>query len=245
MLKRIFPLLCGLVLLCSFTVTAQQSCGTVTDYDGNSYKTVQIGSQCWMAENLRSTHYPDGVSIPEPGGKSSSPYCYPPEGYSSRVPQYGMLYNWPAVMYGQYSSDRNPSGVQGVCPNGWHLPSDAEWKQLFSYLGGQRKCVCGSLSSNIAKSLADTQLWEYTSNECSVGYKPEKNNASGFGARPAGTCSFHGIQISINGFASVASYWSCSNAHYYSIYSRSSEVLSYDPVLKDPYSCRSVRCIRN
>lgn len=60
---------------------SQQSCGSVTDYDGNTYKTVQLGSQCWMAENLKTTHYSDGKGIPT--GSSTSPnmgYWYYPDG---------------------------------------------------------------------------------------------------------------------------------------------------------------------
>ena len=50
---------------------------------------------------------------------------------------YGVLYNWPAAMAGELSSNTNPSSVHGVCPDGWHLPSDAEWTELINYLGGE------------------------------------------------------------------------------------------------------------
>ena len=101
----------------------------VTDYDGNNYSTVLIGTQCWMAENLRTTHYANGVIIPMVNstyGETTDPYCYEPNNNGSNVSTYGYLYNWHAVMHGESSSNANPSGVQGVCPTGWHVPSDAE-----------------------------------------------------------------------------------------------------------------------
>jgi uncharacterized protein (TIGR02145 family) len=115
---------------------------TVTDIDGNTYQAVQIGQQIWMAENLKVTRYADGTSIPLVedaatwGAFSSSDkaYCWHDNSVSARD-VYGGLYTWAAAMNGASSSSNNPSGVQGVCPNGWHLPSDAEWKQLEMYLG--------------------------------------------------------------------------------------------------------------
>jgi len=110
--------------------------------DGNVYHTVTIGTQIWMVENLR--YLP---SVTGPGtGSQTVPYCYV-YGYNGTVvadakatsnyTTYGVLYNWTAAMNGAASSTANPSGVQGVCPTGWHLPSDAEWTQLTTYLGGE------------------------------------------------------------------------------------------------------------
>ena len=85
----------------------------VTDADGNQYNTVVLGNQVWMAENLRTTHYADGTTIPEGeygyGHTSDTdPYWYAPaDGYN--VSQHGYLYNWPAVMHGAESSTANPS----------------------------------------------------------------------------------------------------------------------------------------
>ena len=106
----------------SFTavVDAGYSCpgaATVTDYDNNTYNTVQIGNQCWMKENLRTTHYSDGTSIPlGSSGSNTTAYCYYPDDSVSNVGTYGYLYNWPAVMGNSSSSSANPSGVQGICP---------------------------------------------------------------------------------------------------------------------------------
>ncbi|MCF8373665.1 MAG: fibrobacter succinogenes major paralogous domain-containing protein [Bacteroidales bacterium] len=116
---------------------------TVTDYDGNVYNTVSIGDQCWMKENLKATHYSDGTAIPNISDPIAwrvlgdntfeKAYCFYNNDTSS---EYGALYSWAAAMNGAYSSNTNPSGVQGVCPNGWHLPSDLEWTELTDSLGG-------------------------------------------------------------------------------------------------------------
>jgi hypothetical protein len=108
------------------------NCGTVTDVEGNVYKTVVIGTQCWMRENLRTTKYADSTSITYgesfPPSATTAYYYYP--GSPDNVPTYGLLYNWSAAMKNEGSSDTDPSGVQGVCPEGWHLPSRTEWNQI-------------------------------------------------------------------------------------------------------------------
>ena len=108
--------------------------------DGNVYRTVTIGNQVWMAENLK---YLPGVVGPE-AGSITTPYYYV-NNYNGLIVSeakalnnyntYGVLYNWPAAMAGELSSETNPSGVQGVCPDGWHLPSPAEWQELINFVG--------------------------------------------------------------------------------------------------------------
>ena len=174
-------------------------CGTctITDIDGNIYNTVQIGTQCWMKENLRTTRYADGTFILDGTGLYGDvtiPYRYYPNNNANNVPTYGYLYNWPAVMHGASSSSYNPSGVQGICPNGWHVPSDAEWIQLMEYVGFQSEYICGNSSDyicgyspkNIAKALADTTGWNNATGTCAPGNDPSSNNATGFSALPAG-----------------------------------------------------------
>jgi len=99
----------------------------VTDIDGNVYQTVIIGDQLWMAENLRVTRDASGNSITR--------YCYDNDGTNCEL--YGGLYTWNTVMNGESSSSGNPSGVQGICPDGWHVPSDAEWTELVNYVVSQ------------------------------------------------------------------------------------------------------------
>jgi len=116
--------------------------GEVTDIDGNVYPTVKLGKQEWMAENLA---YLPLVS-PSIQGSKTDPYYYV-YGYQgsdvavakqhSNYKTYGVLYNWAAAMAGAASSGSNPSNVKGICPAGWHLPSDAEWTELENYIGGR------------------------------------------------------------------------------------------------------------
>ncbi len=103
---------------------------TVTDIDGNTYNTVQIGYQCWMKENLKTTTYRNGTSIPNV--TDSAAWTILPTGayvwYDNNISMkdmYGGLYNWYAVV------DTN-----GLCPTGWHVPSNDEWTNFTDYIGG-------------------------------------------------------------------------------------------------------------
>ena len=176
----------------------------VIDYDSNVYNTVQIGNQCWMKENLRTTHYADGTAIPY--GSSSvwddtvpSYYVNP----SADTLLYGYYYSWAAFMNGAGGSESNPSEVQGVCPTGWHVPSNAEWTQLMDYVSSRSEYTCGGHSNNIAKALASTVEWDASENECTVGNDPSTNNATGFGIVPAGFPAFYAVNSS-------AYFWSSS-----------------------------------
>ena len=215
---------------------------TVTDIDGNTYNTVQIGNQCWMKENLRTTRYANGVNIPMGSIYSyTDPYRYAPDNNSSNVSTYGYLYNWSAVMHGASSSSSNPSGVQGICPNGWHVPSYAEWTQLTNYVGSQTQYQCNNSSDNIAKALASTTGWNSSSTACAVGNNLSMNNATGFSALPAG--SYIG---SYGGFGGNACFWSATEyLSSYALYSG----LGYDyayvyRVNDDRYVGYSVRCVK-
>ncbi len=176
--------------VCFTTTQHGQPCSgaaTVTDIDNNTYNTVQIGNQCWMKENLRTTRYSNGTSIALGSWTSSaSSYRYYPNNDQSNVSTYGYLYNWKAVMGNSSSSNENPSGVQGICPTGWHVPSDAEWTQLTDYVSSQSQYVCGSSNTNIAKAMASTAGWSSSTNTCAVCNDPSANNAAGFSALPAG-----------------------------------------------------------
>jgi uncharacterized protein (TIGR02145 family) len=100
-------------------------------YDGHNYTTVQIGSQCWFKENLRNDNYNDGTAIP--GSMDNATWTTTTSGAQAildadsvaNFPTYGRLYNWYAV-----------NNAAGLCPTGWHVPTDAEWDSLIDYLGG-------------------------------------------------------------------------------------------------------------
>lgn len=118
------------------------SYGTVADYDGNNYATLEIGDQTWMAENLRVTHYADGAAIPqiteesewEQMDFSTEAYCWY-DNLDENRDVYGGLYTWAAAVYASSLGDSVPAQIQGVCPDGWHLPGDQEWKNLETFLG--------------------------------------------------------------------------------------------------------------
>ncbi|UBM61382.1 fibrobacter succinogenes major paralogous domain-containing protein [Candidatus Sulfidibacterium hydrothermale] len=107
--------------------------GTVKDIDGNIYKTIKIGNQIWMAENLRVTHYNNGdlltrglirmnpTSLIDEGAYGS----YNDTNDKDSIATFGLLYNWAAI-----------SDSRGIAPKGWHIPSQDEWKTLLSTLGG-------------------------------------------------------------------------------------------------------------
>ena len=119
--------------------------GTFIDSrDGNEYNWVQIGNQVWMAENLAYLPRVNRVADGSEDAAGSYYYVYGYDGTNvtdakatDNYTTYGVLYNWTAAMDGEASSTTNPSGIQGVCPTGWHLPSDAEWIELTDYLGGE------------------------------------------------------------------------------------------------------------
>jgi uncharacterized protein (TIGR02145 family) len=163
--------------------------GTVSDIDGNTYVTVEIGDQTWMAENLRTTHYADNTAIPHVEGTSAwdaltevdPAYCWFNNSESPEE-EYGILYNWPAAMRGAASTDANPSGVQGVCPAGWHMPSDSEWKELEMYLGMSVAAAAsvGSRGTDQGGKLKETgydHWWEPNTGA---------TNETGFTALPSG-----------------------------------------------------------
>ncbi len=106
--------------LLSGLVTSMAAQDTVTDVDGNEYRTIAIGGQVWMAENLRVTRAPDGEQIVS--------YFFADD--SLRHAADGRLYTWGVAMNGA-----GHEGARGICPAGWHLPSDREWMELFGLLG--------------------------------------------------------------------------------------------------------------
>ena len=179
---------------------------TVTDFDGNVYNTVQIGNQCWMKENMRTTHFANGDSIIVNPSTfyTNTAYIVAPNGNNANVATYGYLYNWVATMHGASSSSSNPSLVQGVCPMGWHIPSDAEWDQLNDYVSSVPEYLCEGYSDFIAKSLGATFGWSISGGYCHIGNNLSANNATGFSALPAG-CNTIGCY---NGFGHNAYYWS-------------------------------------
>jgi uncharacterized protein (TIGR02145 family) len=219
----------------------------LVDINGNIYQTVPIGDQVWMAENLKVTRYADGTPIPFIDNLDSwfhlTRECKAYSWYEERASNgftYGGLYTWAASVGGLEVSDRNPSGIQGVCPDGWHVPSDDEWKQLERYLG-----------MDIFEANAEGWRGEDEGGalkQKGTGYwaKPNTgaNNETGFNALPGG---FRHGSGEFYGQTTSARFWTTSKKGYdYGIYrqldyDKSSINRSYAGV----YRGHSVRCIKD
>ena len=198
--------------------------GTVTDIDGNVYQTITIGDQVWMLENLKVTHYRNGDPIPNVtddgtwAGLTTGAYCEYYNDNFEDVATYGRLYNWFAV-----ADSRN------IAPEGWHVPTDAEWQTLVDYLGGDD--VAGG-------KLKETGTTHWLSPDTGA------TNESGFSGLPVGNRNFGGL---FDDKRYYAYFWSSTEYDGSSAWHRD---LHYDYSL----SCRihynkrygfSVRCVRD
>ena len=235
---------------CSFNTW---TCGisTITDRDGNTYNTVLIGTQCWMKQNLKTTKYADGTSIFQ--GSSSTTqntttaYWYYPNGSSSNKATYGLLYNWKAVMRNSSSSSANPSGVQGICPTGWHVPSDAEWKQMEIVVGmSQSDADEGQYRGTIAARLCGNTGWtsyntSIPSSNSAGNTSAVERNSSGFSALPAGR-STNGGTVGNYAYFWSATQGSSTHAWYRILFYQKAGVGRYNGYKYQGYS---VRCVRD
>jgi uncharacterized protein (TIGR02145 family) len=242
---------------------------TVTDIDSNTYSTVQIGTQVWMAENLRTTRYQNGDPIAHRigdedwvkdivrltgnfylirelnSGKSGiGAWCYYKNKPKYELPS-GKLYNWYAV------ADR-----RNLCPKGWHVPTDAEWQQLEAALGmpadelAERITFegCRGCAQNIGGKLKATRLWSTVAGA---------SNGSGFTALPSGSRSGYDGKFETGGqyedLGRKGCWWTASEivehpddefrfAWYRSLYANDGEV-NRGSALKTAGYC--VRCIKD
>ena len=227
-MKNLFLFLVLMIAPCSLTF-AQDKTETVTDVDGNVYKTVTIGTQTWMAENLKVTKYTNGDPIPNitDGNKwrqqvNDGAYCWYNNDISNKD-TYGALYNWYAV--DQQRPDRR------LAPVGWHVASKEEWQILIDYLGGND--IAGG-------KLKETGLGHWTLlNEGAT-------NESGFTAIPGGI-RFIGIGTKFTDLGLVSWWWTSTD---YSLF-KSFYVLTSNGVAKasiseiNPCNGFAVRCIKD
>jgi uncharacterized protein (TIGR02145 family) len=155
--------------------------GVITDIENNKYKTITIGTQTWMAENLRTTKYQNGDLI----GTTSSPavditkestpeYQWVYDGNESIAAQYGRLYTWYTI-----NDSRN------ICPIGWHVPTHEEWTTLADFLINNGYGFGGS-GNKIAKAMVATSGWDIDGTQGNPGNDQSNNNSSGFSAIPGG-----------------------------------------------------------
>jgi uncharacterized protein (TIGR02145 family) len=212
-----------------FTTTT----ATVTDIDGNTYLTIKIGTQLWMAENLKTTKYNDGTAIPNITDNATwaalttgaySDYSNTPANSTT----YGRLYNWCAV-------DNNvdtrvvSNGGKNVCPTSWHVPTDTEWTTLTTFLGGE---------GGAGGKLKETGTTHWASPNSGA------TNETGFTALPGGFRSDSGA----NDQMKIFGHWWCSTGRSTSVaWGRS---MYYMGALVDRSDFHkqdglSVRCVRD
>ncbi len=217
------------------------------DVDGNQYDVIKIGDQVWMNENLRVTRYADGTPIAEVTDSatwadlqnSDKAYCYYDNDSASYAEQYGVLYTWAAAVNGAGNED--DIGVQGVCPHGWHLPSDKEWQELEMQLGMSKtdaESIQFSRGTNEGSKLAgNAGLWTDGSLESDGEF-----GISGFNALPGGVRKTDFGEIGL-----TTSFWTSTNASISQVYDRS---IYYNSTNFKRYfgykdSGYSVRCIKD
>jgi uncharacterized protein (TIGR02145 family) len=203
---------------------AEFSCGDPISHEGYDYSTVQIGDQCWFSENLR---YLPEVS-PSSAGSETDPYYYV-YGYegsdvtaaqaTSSYSWSGVLYNWPAVM------------TAGICPSGWHIPTDGEFTELTDFLGGE---------SVAGYAMKDDVQWN-------------GSNSSGWTGLPGGYRDSGGFNVEDPGVGYQGAWWSASESGSYSwlrvlIFSPESNANDVDNIFRNDisrYYGFSARCVRD
>jgi len=213
----------------------QADVGVTDARDGNHYNAVRIGNQIWMSENLKYLPSVDFIT----NGSTTEPHYYV-YGYNgidvaaakatADYSTYGVLYNWPAAMNGEASSSSNPSGIQGVCPVGWHLPSNAEWTELIDYLGG------ASVAGGKLKETG-TDHWSNPNTGAT--------NESGFTALPGGERRADNNTTSLKN--EYGFWWSAteiSSVYVSHVYIRNNYSNAYTSILTKDYGF-SVRCIKD
>jgi uncharacterized protein (TIGR02145 family) len=249
MSQIMLPAYQGVVSKIPAVVTPSFSCGpsTVSDIDGNIYNTVLIGSQCWMASNLRVSNYNDGASITLNNTYTSGTVSTVWQGLrtgaytiydnqastGTNAMNYGFLYNWYAVK-GIFKTEVIAStDTLRICPTGWHVPTDAEWTTLVTYLN--TVAPTGSVGGKM-KTIG-TAYW----NSPNTG----ATNESGFSALPGGYRNNYGTFSSIS---YIAYFWSATTYSGFIAYFR---ILSYNNgnVNRSNGSYKmfgkSVRCLRD
>jgi len=205
--------------------------GTLTDIEGNTYKTIQIGTQTWMAENLRVGKYRDGTLIPNVtdniqwANNTAGAWCYYNNDANNNI-AFGKLYNFYAV-----------NNSKNICPSGWHIPTDEDWNNLvkfldpsFALIGYQSIIAGGNMKSDCPK------LWQSPNTNA--------NNTSGFSGLPGGARNTDGSFVSLG---LGGSWWSSTQpvndyAWFRLVFNNNGSVLRGSVLASAGYS---VRCIKD
>ena len=206
-MKRILLTFSISFLIFPFTGAAQgeqrYASGTATDQENNSFEWINYGTQDWTIENAKVETYRDGTEIPQVTDASvwanltTGAWCY-----YDNDPTKGKLYNWYAVA-GIHDSDPNTPNKE-FAPEGWHVPSDAEWIILENYLIANGYNYDGTTTGNkIAKSMSSNDSWTNWTADGAIGNDLTLNNLSGFKALPFGSI----LNNVFSGFGSEARFW--------------------------------------
>ena len=210
---------------------------SVTDYDGHAYPVVEIGSQCWMAVNLRTTHYASGKAVPAgttSNNSTTAAYYYDYSSSSIPLEQRGYLYNWTATM-----DSVTTEGTQGVCPTGWHVPTKDEWSAMVAAADASNSTGSVYLSSSCYWNGSTSGAGSMTPNS----YDNPDRNKSYFSGVPAGR--FMGASLVYSG--EINYFWSSSvasgsNSWYRSLYWSEPNVWETSEGWELGFS---VRCVRD
>lgn len=200
---------------------------STTDVEGNLYKTVIIGTQTWMAENLKVSKYSDGTPIPnitdnaQWSNLTTGAWAYYNNDTTNNA-KYGKLYNW-------YVVSPTTNGNKNICPTGWHVPSDAEWKLLIDFLGG---------ASLAGAKMKEVGIINWNTSNINA------TNSSLFTGVPGGSRNIIGVYDDIG---SVGGYWSSTeldrnSAFYFHLYYNNDLVGRYDEL---KVSGISIRCLND
>ena len=196
----------------SIQITQPNNIGRVTDIDGNIYKTIKIGEQWWMAENLNVIHNSRGEEI--------TSCVYNDDATNENT--YGRLYTWDSAM-----DSTQYSGGRGIAPEGWHIPTTAEWQELATYLGGLT--IAGGKMKQVGQS-----LW--------LSPNTGATNSSKFNALPGG--EKEGSRYQFKG--QIAIFWSSVSQHekafYYYLSNDNAEMKK---LLWNKDLWYSIRCIKD
>jgi uncharacterized protein (TIGR02145 family) len=221
--------------------------GTATDQDGNSFEWIDYGTQDWAIENAEAVTYRDGTPIPQVTDNTAwtslttGAWCY-----YYNDPTKGKLYNLYAVA-GIHDNDPNTPNKE-LAPEGWHVPSDAEWTTLEEYLITNGYNYDGTTTGNkIAKAMASNTGWNNSNDTGAIGNDQSSNNSSGFNAFPDGARNnygeFYDEGYVINFWSSLGDdtdvSWTRALSKSYNYLSRA--VYNYNDIRNYGYSVRFVR----
>ena len=217
--------------------------GSITDVDGNTYNSLAYGDQVWTVENAEMVTYRDGTPIPEVTDNTEwNNLTTGAWSYYDNDPTKPRLYNWYAVM-GIHDTEPNTPNKE-FAPEGWHVPTDAEWTTLENHLIASGYNYDGTTTENkIAKAMASNTGWNSSTTTGVPGNDQSTNNSSGFNAFPEGNRLFNGSFIDEG---SIAVFWS--STEYYpndawnrSLFSTSSDLFRNFNGKQNGFSVRFVR----